>query len=320
VRTAWAKANLVYAETLGSAFPSLPFKGIVHSVFPHAVNIQEIDKRIMCTVLVDKDAQYPRSVVLHKIGEHSMDFIAMGLQAGQTVTADSAGLMFDCGLWVSFLGATRTHGDQEHPPKNMAKDLNLVNTAIKYLVLLQNTMQTELQWEHLVTSNPTDSPFSQRFFKCAWELKNSFIDGLLENSITSGKLLLGLGPGLTPAGDDFLCGFALAAYSRSSLQPNSSDYIEKQSVHTWLAHVLDWTASATPPTNSISLNFLTLAAAGKFSCSLVRLASAFDITTENPELSLREALQSLSHYGHSSGLDAVTGFLFGLSKEIPKPA
>lgn len=320
MRTAWAKGNFAYAETMGSAFPTLPFKGMIHSVFPHALNVQDNADNAIYSLLTDHHAQYPRGVVVHAKNLETIDFTSLGFQAGQTVTSNTEGITFECGLWVSFLGAKRINPRYENPPKHMVKDLALIHLGCKFLYTLQEYAHTELRLAHLVPSYSTDSIFLQRFLKFAHELKNSFSENLLEKAIVSGKALIGFGPGLTPTGDDFLCGFALAAFLRSTLHPGSPDYVEEKFVHAWFALMLDRAVPSTPLTNLISLNFLTLAAAGKFSYSLIRLASVFETEFSTQPSILCEALESLSHYGHSSGLDAATGFFFGLSNEIPDTA
>jgi hypothetical protein len=116
--------------------------------------------------------------------------------------------------------------------------------------------------------------------------------------------LLGLGAGLTPAGDDFLCGL-LAALWCTSVEGGP----DRAFVHAWgaaLSRRLD-------ATTAISASFLECAIAGCFPGSVTALAAAFagDPATgagKGP----RAALDRLCALGHSSGMDTATGFLFGL--------
>lgn len=312
MRTAWGEGNFANAETMGTAFPSIPFNGIVHSVFPHALNFQDIVDNTLYSLLTDRDSLYPRGIVVLPKTRDSLDFISLGFQAGQTASSNPLGITFDCGRWVSFLGANRTDPRYENPPQHITMDNSLVDIGCTHLLTLQESTHAKLRLTHLISSDPKNSLFSQRFAKFARRLKSSFSANHLETAITSGKALIGFGFGLTPTGDDFLCGFALAVFLRSKLQPGVPGYIEESFVLNWLASIVENAGSPTPLTNVISLNFLSLAASGKFSFRLVQLASAFETQNEDRLTSLIEALDSLHHHGHSSGLDAATGYLFGL--------
>ena len=317
MRIAWAKANCAYAETMGSAFPSHSFNGIVHSVFPHALNLLDASDGTLYTLVTARESLYPRGMVVRQASQEGLDFCALGLQEGQTLTADYTGIIFDCGLWVSFLGAKRTHARHESPPERIRLDFDLIQAGCAYLSYLQDVAQTNLRLSSLFSQNSSDSLFIKKFHTSAHLLRASFSKRSLEDAVAAGKTLVGFGPGLTPAGDDFLCGFALAAYSRSTVEKESSMNISKQFVHNWLEKLLETTCSPVLSTNIISLNFLSLAAAEKFSYGLLNLATAFEIDKTNRIQHIKTALDLLSHHGHSSGLDAGTGFLFGLLQEIP---
>lgn len=103
--------------------------------------------------------------------------------------------------------------------------------------------------------------------------------------------LLGLGTGLTPSGDDFLCGI-LAGF----LFSGSTD-------HPFAKHLKDLTADRLADTIDISAAFLSCALKGQFSLpvvSLLNLPAAEDIFT------------SFSAVGHSSGTDTLCGILWSL--------
>jgi hypothetical protein len=105
--------------------------------------------------------------------------------------------------------------------------------------------------------------------------------------------LAGLGPGLTPAGDDFLAGAMLWA---------------------WLAHpapdaFCQWLANAAAPrTTALSAAFLQAAARGE--CSVAWHELLNQLAAPEPGLSLAEALARVVSYGHTSGADTLAGFLW----------
>lgn len=103
--------------------------------------------------------------------------------------------------------------------------------------------------------------------------------------------LIGLGTGLTPSGDDFLCGLLaglrLQSQTPSALLPYLTEKISE--------HLTD--------TNDISAAFLSCALKGQYSIavnSLCRLPDAKAILT------------SFLAIGHSSGIDTLCGVLYGL--------
>lgn len=103
--------------------------------------------------------------------------------------------------------------------------------------------------------------------------------------------LLGLGTGLTPSGDDFLCG-VLAGLSISGV-----------SDHPFARHLRDAVISRLTDTIDISAAFLSCALENQYSlpvCSLCSLPSP------------KEILTSFEAVGHSSGTDTLCGILWGL--------
>lgn len=108
--------------------------------------------------------------------------------------------------------------------------------------------------------------------------------------------LLGLGRGLTPSGDDYLCGFftaLLTARGASLAVPSSTDAV--------IAAVLGASASRTSP---ISAAYLTAALTGQY-CTVYAAASAAVLGCGAPEPFADIALRM----GASSGTDTLCGAL-----------
>jgi hypothetical protein len=104
--------------------------------------------------------------------------------------------------------------------------------------------------------------------------------------------LAGLGSGLTPAGDDFVLGAMLCAWLAHS---TPGRYCET---------VLE---ACSPRTTMLSNAFLRSAAAGECSAAWHRLLEALEGgSAEQLDVATREVLS----YGHSSGADALAGFLW----------
>ena len=110
------------------------------------------------------------------------------------------------------------------------------------------------------------------------------------------KILAGLGPGLTPAGDDFLIGIMHAIWA---LLPEENAAL----ISTQIAQI------AAPRTASISANWLNAAARGETGESWHTLFGA--MLAEEPD-QVEAAILRILPTGHTSGADALAGFIHTL--------
>jgi len=112
--------------------------------------------------------------------------------------------------------------------------------------------------------------------------------------------LLGLGPGLTPSGDDLLAGLLLGlqVLGWSSAARRLADQL---------------LPAAHERTHPISLAYLQCAAAGEAAAPLHRLLQA--LCSNNADLA--PALSALSRMGHSSGWDSLLGIVLACQAVIP---
>ncbi len=105
--------------------------------------------------------------------------------------------------------------------------------------------------------------------------------------------LIGLGIGLTPSGDDFLCGF-LAGLRLSLSESDSFRQILEKKICSHLDR-----------TNEISAAFLHCAVPGQFSSPIHLLI--------NPDITVEQIYRAFSDIGHSSGVDTLCGISTALS-------
>lgn len=104
-------------------------------------------------------------------------------------------------------------------------------------------------------------------------------------------VLIGLGPGLTPSGDDLIAGALIAL--RAFLRPDAA------------AHLGSWAlALAATRTGAISHAHLAAAAAGEGAEPLHRVLVAICAA---PEVGLERELDAVARLGHCSGWDALAG-------------
>lgn len=107
--------------------------------------------------------------------------------------------------------------------------------------------------------------------------------------------LLGLGIGLTPSGDDFLCG-VLAGFTLSGSHE-----------HIFAQHLREQIRKHLSGTNDISAAFLKCALIDQYSLAVIALASL---------PSSAKILSSFDCIGHSSGIDTLCGILYALELNI----
>lgn len=116
--------------------------------------------------------------------------------------------------------------------------------------------------------------------------------GKLKESASELSRLLGLGLGLTPSGDDFLCG-TLAGLCLSGMEDGVFAQALKEEIRARLADTID-----------ISAAFLSCALDGQYSLAVNSLQSL-----PGPE----QIAGTFSKIGHSSGADTLCGILYTLS-------
>lgn len=153
---------------------------------------------------------------------------------------------------------------------------------------------------------PLQNDHAAKFtYQRAQQALTSLSRGLYEENIsmiTDGvKLLAGLGPGLTPAGDDFLVGLLAAFYA---LGPS---YARQQGA-SWPMYARLIADMAHNHTTRLSAAWLTHAGAGGFGEPWHNLIQAMNA---NQPQALTTCAERILATGATSGADAMSGFLWG---------
>ena len=120
--------------------------------------------------------------------------------------------------------------------------------------------------------------------------------GRAQTSRHAAQALAGLGGGLTPAGDDFLVGVMHAAWA--ACPPDRAEQISRVVAE-----------AAAPRTSLLSAAWLKAAARGEAGWPWHRLIQAL-VGSDGPGLD--EAVSRLASIGHTSGADALAGFLLAM--------
>jgi len=176
---------------------------------------------------------------------------------------------------------------------------NVIDTYLDaHLALLRSLLVQQGSAESLVVM--IDGAYAheyQRQIALVWPVLR---DGLSRQNIDQLRIgaisIMGLGPGLTPAGDDFLLGVVLslwASFPSGAKMP--------------LADVI--ISSAATRTTNLSAAWLKAAARGEASESWHSLIRALNHPEKAPVL---RASHKIIRSGHTSGADALTGFILGM--------
>lgn len=304
--------NLFAAIQRGSLFPKEPFSCRIHSLFTHAVNLEIPGFPLLYTLVNQESLMHPLAVLISKSGYTS--FESLKLQTGQSGCFDGMSLTFGPACGISFSGVwTARACDEQVPDLNLSHgelqdQLDLAGKALEYA---QKQKDTELRWNsakrhpyyRLSGSEQNWAPFEEAANSIARALHKEKIS----EALTATLQLVGLGQGLTPSGDDFLCGFILAL---------CMGHTEPLILDTWLWGLANELGVGELPvkttkelTSRVSQTFLYLATRKRFSKLLLQMGWAF---SKDPA-SWMSFLSLLKTYGHSSGLDSATGFLYGMA-------
>jgi hypothetical protein len=129
----------------------------------------------------------------------------------------------------------------------------------------------------------------------------------LTSSVSPARALIGLGAGLTPSGDDLLVGYLAGLWCSVSGMSERAQFVSS------LGKAI---IQLSQQTTDISRAYLFHASQGGVSSRLADLAEAI-CHGENSDR-LVAITESAMQVGHTSGMDAVSGLLFGLVAWHPK--
>ncbi|MEI8096043.1 MAG: DUF2877 domain-containing protein [Spirochaetales bacterium] len=251
----------------GSSFPRSGGNFTVHSVFSRAVNLRA-ETGVLVSVVTDPGLAHPRAVLAP-----GLNFDESGLETGHVVTLNIGSL----GLRFAEPETERVHSrsagaaSKERDPR---PTLRLAAKAIAAVVAARSDRNLYLSVLNAGLRR----------------LQDAVASGSTVQQWQAVEQLVGLGPGLTPAGDDLLCGFLAGLEAQGRLGDLSVR-----------AENIDWETR----TGAISAAFVTEAFRGRFGAALV----AFGQAALGHRDDLASTVEALAALGHSSGTDAAQGFL-----------
>lgn len=285
----------VRALSIGEAVPREDFDAVIHSVFDSAVNIRLEEEDRLLTLLISEDYELPQGIrILTETS--SLRSLRPGLHAAATggiLRFDSSSLEVDlrrAPIWKCRI--PEIHLDMGRLPAQQAW-----STAWDLLNEEQRIRSADLVADDLFQTG-TDSSLSQRISRSVMSLVTSTDDFDVHGALRAAGQMIGLGPGVTPTGDDILIGFLAGLWSMAGQEQGRLGFIRS-----FGRELVQFTRQ----TGEISRTYMLHAAQGQFSSGLSHLAEA--IATGND---MEETAQAAMRVGHSSGMDAVTGLLIGL--------
>lgn len=303
----------------------------VHSTYRHTVNII-VEKRILAFHR-DTIPATPLSVSL-SFSEEEFDKFEMEAKRTGVVTLYEKDNMYQKNggqsYWLQTGSFQKDTGEfilwedkLKEPVKNktesnISKKIDIEKTgSIQKKTESNNTESIQKIFSVLLpvlSRNYKKGGFSDCAVTCEKREDDSFITGILrektaqilsagneedfENEIAS---LIGLGPGLTPSGDDFITGMFLA-FSLCSFQKNIQEKTEqkRQQICKVVSGNLD-------RTNDISREYLTCAMENRFGELYHMLQKEFYCGKVQEDIFCK-----IIRTGHSSGIDTLNGFAVGL--------
>ena len=265
---------------------------IVHSVYRKAVNLKAGNQLL---------SLQPRGSVLSPISlitDCTEDELAkLPFTAGKAL---SVPLNTEHTSWQDLFLSVR---NLEHDP---ARQNFLCNREFQQTILLhkkirqaialtgESDLPPHMRGVELILNQP--NLVSESLYMSAIQnILHQFRQGTGDSVKMSGTLcqLIGLGIGLTPSGDDFLCGFLAGLRLSLSESDRFRQILEKK------------ICSHLNRTNEISAAFLHCAVLGQFSAPIHLLI--------NPDITVEQIYLAFSDIGHSSGVDTLCGISTALS-------
>ena len=300
VRTTARADTTIRAECIGSRVALRSAQAIVHSVYARACNI-ETDAGALVTLLTQRSANLPHGV---RCGLPARaDFQDLFVPSQKVTIGAGVLLIEEAGIAVDLSGAS------EWRCVMPAVGVNVFSEATHHtLTGLRQILRMHAPAGGLVPLLLRDEAPASAFdlamhrrLACALPvLRDATLGSDTAAATQAFAQLVGLGPGLTPSGDDFIVGYLAALHSRRAREAG---------IGLLLASLAIPVARLAAGTNLISRQFILDALEGEFSEWLAELMTAI---SGHDDARVRVCAAQMLALGHSSGADSIVGVLFGL--------
>lgn len=269
------------------------FNGFVHSTFNRTFNIKCLEDGDLYTIAGSKIDNAPNTLII------DVELISpLGINVNDKVYVENKILYIADKLALSIDRAAKWESKIPRYPSNV----EILKLNVK---LMKEYIQTHGKAGGMKNPskphNPFETEMARLLEKRAALLMNELINNRMSHAVPHAVSLIGLGPGLTPSGDDFLVGLF------STLHMKNSPYDD------WHPFCEAVTARAKILTNDISYIALKKASIGKVRESVICLIDSL-IAANEKDLIL--ALNKVINIGSSSGTDLALGLVRGLEAKL----
>ena len=291
----WYSAMNLRALSIGEAVPRENFDAVIHSVFDSAVNLRLEDEDRLLTLLVSDGYELPQGIRIWK-KDISLQTLTPGLHAAAKrgiLRFDSSPLSVDmrsAPVWKCRIPELSLDLTSPVIQQAWSATWDMLNKE-------QRLKNTNLVADDLFQAG-TGPSLSQRIRNPVTSLLASAEGFDLQGALRAAEKMIGLGPGVTPSGDDILIGFLAGLWSVAG---------QNRGLFAFIRSLGDELVHLAKGTSEISRTYIYHATRRQFSSALSHLAEA--IATGN---GVAASARSAMRIGHSSGMDSVTGLLMGL--------
>ena len=287
------------ALTVGRAVPIGGFDASVHSIFQSSLNLQLSRVNCLLTLTVLSEDDLPQGIRLDAPKGFTFEKFQMGEPA---VCRDGLLYLEKTSLTVQLHGARRYECDL---PGLMVDISSPVVSAAWRTVWEALNKRQRLSKAEIIAEEMFDGSARGTVSRKSGEAMRDLLRVTQKHEgwdTTAISALLGLGPGLTPSGDDLLVGYLAGLWSTMRYQTK-----RRQSISSLGKSIIRLSRR----TNDISRTYLYHAARGQVSSRLAGLVETIRRGTDSARL--LEFAEFAMQVGHTSGMDAVTGLLAGLT-------
>jgi hypothetical protein len=286
------------AVSIGSSVPRDHFDATVQSVFDSSINLRLDNGEGLVTVLVSEHYDLPQGIRLD-VKNLPLQSRPVGLHAA----CRNGILRFQSSpLIIGLRGAKVWNGrlsaiaiDIQKPSAERAWSI-----VWQSLNKQQRLKQTDLIADDLFQAD-TGSLLTRQLSQPVQQLIAATKRLDPQTSAEAAAKFIGLGPGVTPSGDDILIGYLAGLWSTAAQNQQRLDF---------LSNFGGLLSTLTKETNEISRTYLHYAIKGEFSSSTIALVSAI---SDGEEQNILSAAKEAMRVGHSSGMDSVSGLLIGMA-------
>ena len=276
--------------------------GFVFGIYGNALNLL-FEHDLICIVASHVELG-PLNIVL---SPHVSRLSSLGLRIGDRIEARANELKFSEGFSISLDSADTYRSETKFARPVLGPNEIEANAEIARRIALQFGNMAGLGGlldmfpNSMEKTQPPDGVniFAAWAFPHILEMEQAL--QTMQGTKLSGALqgLVGLGPGLTPSGDDTLAALALLV----SLYSNNSERIVPQT-----SLITTAISQASSRTTKLSREFLRLAALGRGNESTSRVCEA--VLTGDAE-SVRQSTKRVLEIGETSGTDTMLGVVIG---------